>query len=152
LALNPAPIHSAWILDGNPVARSRRVSSTEDGWCSTLFWDCTAGRFIWHYGYDESICVLEGSVTLTDSTGTARRLGPGDTALFPAGSRFEWHVERYVRKVAFCRSQPPLRVQVTKLAARVVRALLRRLRLSKGRAGATAGLLGLSPSASDSGG
>jgi uncharacterized cupin superfamily protein len=151
LDLNPAPIHAAWILEGNPIARSKLLSRTEDGSASTLFWDCTAGRFNWYYGYDESICVLEGSVILTDGTGATRRLGPGDTAFFPSGSRFEWRVERYVRKIAFCRCQLPLTVELTRLALRVVRAVMRRLGLGTGRAPAPARFVGLNPSAPESG-
>jgi hypothetical protein len=36
-----------------------------------------------------------------------RRLGPGDMAFFPAGSRSLWHVPVAVRKLAVCRHALP---------------------------------------------
>ena len=66
-------------------------------------WDCTAGRFNWYYDGDETIYVIEGSVTVTDRGGVTRSLNAGDTAFFPAGSSAEWTVNKYVRKIAFLR-------------------------------------------------
>src|ERR1700739_71802 len=99
--LNPSPIRPDWILEGNPTARNKLLSSSADGTASTLIWDCTAGRFNWFYGVGETVYVIEGGVVVTDVTGTARRLRAGDTIFFPAGSRAEWHVEDYIRKIAF---------------------------------------------------
>ena len=53
--LNPSPIHPSWILEGNPVARNRLISSSADGTASALIWDCTAGRFNWFYDVDETV-------------------------------------------------------------------------------------------------
>src|SRR5579859_2475364 len=86
----PNPIQSAWILDGNPVARAALLSSSADGTASTYFWDCTAGRFNWFYSFDETLHILEGSVTLKFPSGATRRVVAGDTIFFPAGSRAEW--------------------------------------------------------------
>jgi uncharacterized protein len=102
--LSPSPIAPDWILEGNPVARSRLLSKSTDGQAETLMWDCTAGRFTWHYGIDETVYVVEGSVLVTFSNGDTRRLKAGDSAFFPSGSHALWRVERYVRKIAFCRS------------------------------------------------
>jgi uncharacterized cupin superfamily protein len=99
--LNSAPIVPAWILEGSPAARGKILSGSTDGKASTYMWDCTAGRFNWSYGCDETICVLEGFAILTDSTGVRHFARPGDTFFFPAGSRFEWSVPSYVRKIAF---------------------------------------------------
>lgn len=38
----------------------------------------------------------------------SERYGVGDVILFPAGTRAKWHVEDYVKKVAFCRLKNPL--------------------------------------------
>lgn len=105
--LNPSPIHPNWILEGNPVARNKVLSSSRDGTASTLIWDCTAGRFNWFYDVDETVYVIEGSVTVKDPGGVSRKVGAGDTVFFPAGSRAEWTVEKYIRKVAFCRTPLP---------------------------------------------
>jgi uncharacterized protein len=99
--LNTAPIVPAWILDGSPAARGKLLSSSTDGMASTYMWDCTAGRFNWFYDIDETICLLEGSAILTDSAGVRHFVRAGDTFFCPAGSRFEWTVPGYVRKIAF---------------------------------------------------
>ena len=121
----PNPIHAAWILDGNPVARAELLSSSADGTASTYFWDCTAGRFNWFYSFDETFHILEGEVTLKYPSGVSRRVGTGDTVFFPAGSSAEWTVDNYVRKLAFCRTPVP---RVLTVARHVVRRLKRAVR------------------------
>jgi uncharacterized protein len=101
------PIVPSWILDGKPVARLELLSSSADGTASTYFWDCTAGRFNWFYGFDETLHILEGEVTLKFPTGASHRVVAGDTIFFPAGSTAEWTVNHYVRKLAFCRTPVP---------------------------------------------
>jgi uncharacterized cupin superfamily protein len=104
--LNPSPISRDWILEGNPVARNKLVSMSHDKAATTWIWDCTAGRFNWIYDIDETVYLIEGSVTVRDHRGATRTLVSGDIAFFPAGSSAEWTVTEYVRKVAFLR-QPP---------------------------------------------
>jgi uncharacterized protein len=101
------PIQAGWILEGAPVARIELLSSSADGTASTYFWDCTAGRFNWFYSFDETFHILEGGVTLKGPSGNSRRVVAGDTVFFPTGSSAEWTVEKYVRKLAFCRSPVP---------------------------------------------
>ncbi|HUZ33513.1 MAG TPA: cupin domain-containing protein [Xanthobacteraceae bacterium] len=102
--LTPAPIRADWIIDGNPVARNRFLSKSDDGTASSYIWDCTAGRFNWQYDIDETVYILEGSVTIKDNHQPAvHTLTGGDTVFFPAGSSAEWTINRYVRKVAFLR-------------------------------------------------
>jgi hypothetical protein len=132
--LNPSPIRSSWIREGKPVARNKVLSSSADGTASTLIWDCTAGRFDWHYDINETIYVLEGSVVVKDHARGQRHLVAGDTVFFPAGSHAEWYVEGYVRKLAFCHI--PLPHQVL-LAKRIYRRLKRLL--GNGGHGAPAG-------------
>jgi uncharacterized cupin superfamily protein len=99
--LTPAPINPEWILEGNPVARNKFLSRSVDGNGSTYIWDCTAGRFNWYYGIEETVCVLQGSVLVKDHKGGTRLLEAGDTAFFAAGSSAEWTIDTYIRKVAF---------------------------------------------------
>jgi uncharacterized cupin superfamily protein len=122
--LNPSPIHPNWILEGNPVARNRLISSSADGTASTLIWDCTAGRFNWFYDVDETIYVIKGGVVVRDVAGVARRLSAGDTIFFPAGTRAEWHVEDYIRKIAFCRIPLPRSVVFARRGFRFLKRLL----------------------------
>ena len=37
-----------------------------------------------------------------------KRYGVGDVIFFRSGAHAKWHVENYVRKVAFCRQNNPL--------------------------------------------
>jgi uncharacterized protein len=99
--LQADPIPQEWILEGNPTARRRRLVGSSDNMASTHMWDCTAGRFNWYYPADEVIYVVEGSVVVEDAAGVRRRLGAGDTYLFPAGSHYHWTVSHYIRKIAF---------------------------------------------------
>ena len=124
VSLNPSPIYPSWVLEGNPVARNKVLSSSADGTASTLIWDCTAGRFNWFYDVDETIYVIEGGVVVRDHAGAARRLGAGDTIFFPAGARAEWHVEDYIRKIAFCRVPLPQPVVFAKRGLRFLKRLM----------------------------
>ncbi len=122
--LNPSPIRPDWVLEGNPIARNRLISSSADGTASTVIWDCTAGRFNWFYDIDETIYVIKGGVVVKDSAGIARRLSAGDTIFFPAGARAEWHVEDYIRKIAFCRIPLPRSVAFARRGYRFLKRLV----------------------------
>src|ERR1700761_2434252 len=100
--LQSPPINPAWILERTPTARNRIVAPSTDRFGWTMLWDCTAGKFNWHYSIDETVHIIDGSVIVTDSDGETMTLRPGDIAFFPAGSTAHWHVESYVRKVAHC--------------------------------------------------
>jgi uncharacterized cupin superfamily protein len=106
--LAPAPIPTDWILAGTPEARSRQLARSQDGASSVMAWSCTAGRFNWHYTVDETVHIISGEVFVTNEKGEECRLGPGDMAFFPAGSRSIWRVPVEVRKLAVCRQAMPL--------------------------------------------
>jgi uncharacterized cupin superfamily protein len=101
------PIRPHWVLEGTPQARSKRLAESADGTSMIMAWSCTAGRFNWHYAVDETVHIISGEVFVTDHNGEVRRLGPGDMAFFPAGSRSTWHVPHAVRKLAVCRHSMP---------------------------------------------
>lgn len=105
--LAPAPIPQDWIRSGTPEARSHQLARSRDRASSVMAWSCTAGRFTWQYTIDETVHIIEGEVFVTDENGREHRLGPGDSAFFPAGSRSTWHVPVFVRKVAVCRQAMP---------------------------------------------
>ncbi|HML07591.1 MAG TPA: cupin domain-containing protein [Xanthobacteraceae bacterium] len=107
IELVPDPIRPHWILEGTPQARSRRLAQSADGTAMVMAWSCTAGRFNWYYTVDETVHVISGEVFVTDEKGDVRRLGPGDMAFFPAGSRSIWHVPNEVRKLAVCHHGMP---------------------------------------------
>jgi|SRR6185312_739254 len=121
--LEPAPIPADWILEGSPLTRARKLADSTDGRAFTVMWDCTASRFNWFYDVDETICVLEGSVILTDPQGQRHSLHPMDTFLFPNGSRYHWNVPVYVRKLAFIHVPLPAKLQYARRIYRSVKAL-----------------------------
>lgn len=105
--LSPRPIAAAQILAGQPVARGRDLGVSPDGLLSYALWDCTAGRFRWHFRSDEIVHILDGAVAVrAGDDGTPRQLGVGSVAYFPAGLHTIWEVDTYVRKLAVFRSAP----------------------------------------------
>jgi uncharacterized cupin superfamily protein len=105
--LAPTPIEPSWIIEGNPVAQGSVLSTSSDGLASTIVWECTEGKFNWHYDFDETIMILEGSIVLESNTMRSTRYGPGDVIFFRKGAHARWHVEGRVRKLAFCRTAQP---------------------------------------------
>ena len=101
--LHPAPISADWILSGKPEARSKLLAKSHDGTSYVMLWECTAGRFKWHYIEDETVTITSGEVFITSDSGEERRLGQGDSAFFPAGTSCEWRINDRVRKVAVMR-------------------------------------------------
>jgi uncharacterized cupin superfamily protein len=106
--LNLSPISPDWILSGTPEARNKLLAKSHDGTSSILVWECTAGRFNWHYGEDETVVVIAGEVFITTENGEERRLGQGDMGFFPAGSSCTWRVADRIKKVAIVRKDLPL--------------------------------------------
>ena len=134
--LKLSPINPAWILEGQPVARNAVLSRSQDTTACTIVWDCTAGKFNWHYDFDETVHILEGSVIVSSEGTPAKRLEAGDVAFFPVGTQAHWHVESYVRKIAFCR-----RAVLPKPAIFAIHALRRAKRLLRRPAMAAGSLM-----------
>jgi len=105
--LQPAPISPDWILSGAPETRSKELARSHDRTSYVMVWDCTAGRFNWHYSKDETLVVISGAAVLSYEKGEERRIGPGDIVFFPAGTSCTWHVTEYIKKVAFLRHTMP---------------------------------------------
>jgi uncharacterized protein len=103
----PAPITRDWILNGEPAARRSELAKSRDRTSYVMAWDCTAGRFHWHYAQDETVVITGGEVFITGDDGVERRLAAGDAAFFPAGSSATWRVTEHVRKVAVVREAIP---------------------------------------------
>jgi uncharacterized protein len=120
------PIQPNWILEGTPTARIQSISASADGTSNTCFWDCTAGRFNWFYSFDETLHILEGGFTLKDLlSGTTREVVAGDIIYFPQGAQAEWTIQKYVRKLAFCRTALPSYLVSARNVARRVKRLMR---------------------------
>ncbi|MGO4330522.1 cupin domain-containing protein [Cupriavidus sp. 2TAF22] len=120
LPLQTCPIEAAWIRAGEPQSRAATHSRSIDGMASTSLWECTGGAFQWHYGWEETVLILEGKVKVTSPGGRVHMLQPGDIAYFPANTTWLWEVDGYVRKVAFCRRQVPVTLRLaTRVLARL---------------------------------
>jgi uncharacterized cupin superfamily protein len=102
-----APIPRDWIVEGAPQAHSKRLATSPDGAAAVIAWSCTPGRFNWHYTTDEIAHVISGEAFITDGNGATRRLGPGNTVYFFAGSTCLWQVTHEIKKVAICRQHMP---------------------------------------------
>ena len=120
--LKPSPIEPSWIFEGNPEARAYQLSASADGAAATLIWSCTEGKFDWHYDLDETIIILEGSIVIESEGMPPKRYGVGDVIFFRGGAHAKWHVEGYVKKIAFLRQANPIGFS---LAVRVVNKLRR---------------------------
>jgi uncharacterized cupin superfamily protein len=129
LDLKPSPIEPSWIIEGNPEARSCPLSTSADSAATTLIWSCTEGKFNWYYDVDETIVILEGSIVLESEGMPPKRYGVGDVIFFRNGAHAKWHVEGYVKKVAFFRQTNPLGLG---LAVRAVNKLKRMFFLPAG--------------------
>jgi uncharacterized protein len=105
--LEPDPISPAWILSGTPEARNKVLMKSHDRTSSIVVWECTAGRFEWHYGEDETVVVISGEVFISTGNGEERRLGRGDMGFFPAGTSCTWRVPDRIKKIAILRKDLP---------------------------------------------
>ena len=106
--LKPSPIEPSWIIEGTPEARSHRLSTSACGTATTLIWSCTKGKFNWYYDLDETIMILEGSTVIESDGMPPKSYGAGDVVFFREGARAKWHIEKYVKKVAFLRQTNPV--------------------------------------------
>jgi uncharacterized cupin superfamily protein len=105
--IKPSPVTPDWVINGMPETRSKELARSRDRTSYAMVWDCTAGRFNWHYNRDETLVVLSGEAFVTDEKGQEHRIGAGDVVFFPAGTSSKWHVPEYIRKVAFLRHTMP---------------------------------------------
>ena len=128
--LQPSPIEPSWILEGNPQARSHVLSTSACGTTKTIIWSCTEGKFNWYYDVDETVMILEGSIVIETEGMPPRRYGVGDVILFRNGAHARWHVENYVKKIAFFRQTIPLGLG---LAVRAINKLKRMVVVPSGR-------------------
>lgn len=122
MELDLVPFPEGWVIEGSPQARAKEIARSDDGAMIVIVWSCTKGRFCWRYDLDEMLTILSGEVIIIDHCNIERRLGPGDTAFFPAGSSGVWRVTQEVRKLAVCRlPMPRLIARALRLWYRVCR-------------------------------
>src|SRR5262249_33468973 len=90
--MSPAPIPEEDIISGSPESTMAILWQSEDNTLYNGVWHCTPGTFmLTHPG--ETICLVEGRVTITPEGGDPVTLGPGDLAYIPEGTVCRWEVE-----------------------------------------------------------
>jgi len=96
--LEPVSIDPSWVLSGSPKFAMTVFSDAKHLGSFSGIWEATGpGKFIWKYGVDESIYILDGSVEL-EYMGKKLTLRPGDSTFFAAGTQATWTVQDHVRK------------------------------------------------------
>ena len=114
------PLPSTWITEGEPVTRSLPLISSIDKKYYSGLWDSQAGRFKYTYFVDEIVHILEGEVHIRDEAGRDITLRTGDVAHFAKGRVLQWHVPRYVKKLAVTRvTHDPLYVRAIRKLKRI---------------------------------
>jgi uncharacterized protein len=95
--LDSWPIAADQIVEGAPHASGTIIWKSDDGTLASGIWECTPGTFDWTHA-DETLCLVEGRVTVTPEGGEAFEIVPGDTVFFPEGTRTRWMVTEKLRK------------------------------------------------------
>lgn len=95
--LDPWPIPPEQVLEGDPQAGGLILWRSADSTLANGIWECTPGRFTWTHA-DETLCLVQGSVTVTPEGGEPFEITPGDVVFFPEGTKTEWLVKETVRK------------------------------------------------------
>jgi uncharacterized cupin superfamily protein len=103
IELEPEPIPQDWILSGAPQARCKKLVRSHDATSSIVVWDCTEGRFNWHFSQDEAIIVVSGEALMINEKGEERRFSAGDLGFFPAGTSCTWQITKRFRKIGILR-------------------------------------------------
>src|SRR5579863_1177690 len=107
--LGDTPIPAELITEGKPVAKTWIAAQSGDQLVTQGVWECTAGKFVWDYTWDEFVMLLEGEAIITPDGGKPFTLRTGDFGYFPAGLKVEWHVPKYIRKTFVLRTPEPLK-------------------------------------------
>ena len=99
----PEPVASEWILSGTPNAWCKLLVTSDDHTTRITVWECTAGRFHWHFSQDEVLVAISGEAFMINEKGDECRFGAGDVGFFPAGTSCTFRVTERFRKVAVLR-------------------------------------------------
>lgn len=102
------PIPADQILEGDPEARGVVFSRSSDRRMLRGVWRCGAGTFTWHFGWDETLVVIEGDATVELDTGERVELRPGVTAFFERNHDSTWTIRVPVLKGFHIDSPEPI--------------------------------------------
>lgn len=95
--MEPAPIPAEDIISGSPESTMAILWRSEDDKLYNGVWHCTPGEFmLTHPG--ETICLVEGSATITPEGGEPVTVAPGEVVYLPEKMRARWEVHETVKK------------------------------------------------------
>jgi len=115
--MGPLTVNPSWIVSGTPKFHITGYGEAPDKSAGSGIWECVGpGKFVWKYGVDETIYILEGSVDI-EYLGEKFTLHAGDSTHFTQGTDATWTVRDRVKKT--------FTVYKVDFLSRVVRRLLR---------------------------
>jgi len=95
--VEPAPIPAQDIISGDPESTMAILWRSDDNKLYNGVWHCTPGVFmLTHPG--ETICLVEGSATITPEGGESVTVRPGEMLFIPEGTVARWEVHEIVKK------------------------------------------------------
>lgn len=95
--VSPAPIPEQDIISGDPESTMAILWRSDDNKLYNGVWHCTPGVFmLTHPG--ETICLVEGSATITPEGGEPVTVRPGEMLFIPEGTVARWEVHETVKK------------------------------------------------------
>jgi uncharacterized protein len=96
--MQAAIVDPSWIKSGNPKFAQSETFRSPDGRTVAGLWSCEGPTtFVWQFGVDETVHLLEGEV-LVDYLGNKFTLLPGDVATFHGGTQATWTIDTYAKK------------------------------------------------------
>lgn len=112
-------VDPSWILSGRPVFKGAETLHSADGRTVSGLWACEGPTtFVWHFGGDETVHLLEGRVEV-EYLGRKFSILPGETATFHAGTKAIWHVPSHAKK-SYTLHKPGMLVRAWRKALRWV--------------------------------
>ncbi|HJO06065.1 MAG TPA: cupin domain-containing protein, partial [Chloroflexota bacterium] len=106
--LKPWPGDARTNVSGDPETCGEFLWRSADGRGASGVWKVTPGVFDTTYPWDETFCILEGEVTLTDQDGESLNVRAGHQVFVPIGSTVCGDVKEKHRKVFHIRADEPL--------------------------------------------
>jgi uncharacterized cupin superfamily protein len=104
--LEPWPIVTEEVLEGDPQMRGCILALSRDGRHAAGLWEAQPSRMRGGYASQEVDLVLRGRATVTPAGGEPYEVAAGDVLVVPAGTRCEWHIHEAVRKLFTGRALP----------------------------------------------
>lgn len=87
-------------ITGDQYEASHTLWSSDDGLVEVGVWECTPGRFTAARETNSEIChIVSGRVSLHNSDGTSKDVGPGEVLVLPIGWSGEWTIHETTRKL-----------------------------------------------------